>query len=98
MYVCMYVCIVHPTILSCWCLVNVELTNFGNWGEPERAPHLSYCCAKSSLYTTRIRTPAPQPQSSEADSAGCSSSFASFELFPRTVYVPSVRPASDLAL
>ena len=20
------------------------------WGEPERAPHLPYCCAKSSLY------------------------------------------------
>ena len=28
----------------------LEVCNNINWGEPERAPHLSYCCAKSSLY------------------------------------------------
>ena len=28
----------------------LSTTALHNWGEPERAPHLSYCCAKSSLY------------------------------------------------
>ena len=27
-----------------------DICCIGYWGEPERAPHLSYCCAKSSLY------------------------------------------------
>ena len=28
------------------------------WGESERAPHLSYCCAKSSLYIRMLGRPA----------------------------------------
>ena len=35
------------------CLLSITLSN-NNWGEPERAPHLSYCRAKSSLYIRAI--------------------------------------------
>ena len=45
--------------VSCWSYRLPQWTFFldpflrimyNYWGEPERAPHLSYCCAKSSLY------------------------------------------------
>ena len=48
---------VHPISLCCPVLFQARPIDSLNrtsiyiyWGEPERAPHLSYCCAKSSLY------------------------------------------------
>ena len=40
------------TVYSVQCTV---YSGGSNWGEPERAPHLPYCCAKSSLYLRAVR-------------------------------------------
>ena len=36
-------------------LVDCAADTIACWGELEQAPHLSYCCAKSSLYIRAVR-------------------------------------------
>ena len=47
-------------VVSGCCCKKVYRYLYNNWGEPERAPHLSYCCAKSSLYIRAVRLSAVQ--------------------------------------
>ena len=44
-------------VVSGFCCKEVYIYRYphNNWSEPERAPHLLYCCAKSSLYVPFVR-------------------------------------------